>query len=200
MVSHFKDEFKRLIENGADPNTEINENTPLYWSTYYGYYEITELLLEKGADPNIANEYGSVPLYWSIWLGDKRMAELLLKKGADPNQTNNKGNLFSAVLYNRIEIADLLLKNGADPNKSNIYGDIPLHFAAHFNLDEMAKLLLKKGADPNIANNKGRTPLHLIVNESKTKELLEKQPRVVSLINICLRVIHYGSLKPIIPE
>ena len=75
---------KRLIELGLDVN-ELNRfgDTPLKGASQSrGSVEMVRLLLEHGADPNIAGMSGYSSMYR---LADPEIAELLIKAGGDPN-------------------------------------------------------------------------------------------------------------------
>jgi hypothetical protein len=56
-------EVKRLLDSGANVNGMVAGSTPLHLAIYYGRAEIIKLLLERGADPFLANEDKTVPGY-----------------------------------------------------------------------------------------------------------------------------------------
>ncbi len=94
--------------------------TPLLWAVYYNYYQISEYLLEKGADPNIksvqnqgAIPMGSTPLLVASYYGNAKIVELLLKHGADQNIRNNAGNTAHdvAAKYNFIPVLELMAQD-----------------------------------------------------------------------------------------
>lgn len=81
--------------------------------------EIIHILLENGADPNIANNLANSPLIWSIKA--KRsisIVQMLLEYGANVNSIGhmNKTALTWAKTHHQEDIIKLLLKYGADPN------------------------------------------------------------------------------------
>ena len=49
------------------------------------YKQIAQTFLEKGADPNITNDYGYTALKVAIEKGNHEIVQTLLKKGANPN-------------------------------------------------------------------------------------------------------------------
>ncbi|KIL60364.1 hypothetical protein M378DRAFT_83865, partial [Amanita muscaria Koide BX008] len=74
-----------LVENGADVNGKVKNNTYLQEASYEGNKDIVELLLDKGADVNAqGGEYGNA-LQAASLKGNKDIVELLLDKGADVN-------------------------------------------------------------------------------------------------------------------
>lgn len=95
--------------------------TPLLWATYYNYYEVIKLLLEKGADPNIGAEKG----YGSI------------SKGSTA--------LIVATYYGWAPTVGLLLQLGADRSIANSAGQTPLELAERYKFDEIAGMLKKGG-------------------------------------------------------
>ena len=56
---------------------------PLSSASYQGYKDIVKLLLEKGADPNIAHENGIAPLHLACLRGHTDIIKILLDAGAD---------------------------------------------------------------------------------------------------------------------
>lgn len=76
-------------------------------------------LLQKGANPNIADKKNVTPLMLSTQLGFKDGVEWLIKFRANIDQTNRGGEtaLIMAVNLRNPEMVRLLMKNGANPDK-----------------------------------------------------------------------------------
>ena len=116
---HYKEMIPLLLEAGADPNTKIGagrtaqkNSTVLSKMTSLTLnnkseeeYQIVEMFLSYGADPNIAQ-----PLMAAAYKGDVRLVKLFLEYGVDPNLKNNQGRtaLDIAIKKQQQEVIDLL--------------------------------------------------------------------------------------------
>jgi ankyrin repeat protein len=59
--------------------------TPLSYAAHHGNVHLTKFLLDKGADPESADqEYGQMPLHWATLSGQFEIVRLLLEAGVDP--------------------------------------------------------------------------------------------------------------------
>lgn len=83
-----------------------------------------ELLLARGADPNLANQEGNDPLMMSARHGLIDAVITLLKAGADPKRANRHGTtaLMQAARGHLVETARVLIRAGADPNQRDERG------------------------------------------------------------------------------
>lgn len=77
------DAMAYLLDNGADPNTADNSVTPLMFCANLGQKPICDLLLEHGADINLAGKYGLRPLDCALISGcGLDFIQYLVEKGA----------------------------------------------------------------------------------------------------------------------
>lgn len=84
-------------------------------STWLGY------LLQKGANPNLADKKGTTPLMLATQLGYVDGIDWLVRKKAVVDQTNRSGEtaLILAVQLRNLEAVRALLKAGANPDKTD---------------------------------------------------------------------------------
>ena len=114
----FIDEFKSLLASGmVDINCKWRGETLLHRTAQSGEHkESVQLLLLRGADPNVADKCGRRPLHWAAYYDWTEKAQMLIESGtADLNLTDKDGKtpLHLAVLMESKEIAKLLIDNGA---------------------------------------------------------------------------------------
>lgn len=116
----------------------------------------TRFLLDKGANPNIADGIGRSPLSCAAGEGFNALLKLLLTAPdiyVDVQKKDGDTALRLAVIHNQTESVRLLLEAGANPNIQNEDGNTPLIRAVAQGYTEITKLLLKHGANPHIRNN-----------------------------------------------
>lgn len=100
--------------------------------------EVIRILLDEGADPNIADNEGKTPLIANAW--DYEIAKLLLAHGANVNARARDG--FTPLLNaGTAELTRLLLEHGADPFAKTERGETALDWAKQMNRKDQAALL-----------------------------------------------------------
>jgi uncharacterized protein len=84
-------------------------------STWLGY------LLQKGANPNLADKKGTTPLMLATQLGYVEGIDVLTRRKAQVDQSNRAGEtaLILAVQLRNPEAVRALLKAGANPDKTD---------------------------------------------------------------------------------
>ena len=168
------------IDSGADIKARTIEwqrdlpvgSTPLHAAAGWARDPaVISLLVNAGAEVNIADEEGYFPLHRAAWHGIPAVVLALLDAGAEVDAWA-KGYgvdagwdytpLHEAAGENRnLEVAATLLRAGANVNARGEAGRTPLHRAAANNPDPaVVRLLLEAGAEVNARGTLGRTPLH----------------------------------------
>jgi uncharacterized protein len=114
-------------------------------STWLGY------LLQKGANPNLADKQGTTPLMLATQLNFIDGIDWLVSKKAQVDQTNRAGEtaLILAVQLRNSEAVRALLKAGANPDKRDS--------RAGYSARDYAKQDGRAGAILSIIENHGKT-------------------------------------------
>jgi ankyrin repeat protein len=116
--------------------------TPLVLATTLARINVTEWLLEFGANANALDTDGMAPLHRAVIA-------------------------FTHEPQKKIQLIDSLLKHGADINVTeNLYGMTPLHLAAATFNKDVVDFLLRSGADPVRRTKQGYTPTQLAQRSS----------------------------------
>ena len=151
--------------------------TPLYRTVIAGDIFATEILLKKGANPNIQCSMGETPLYQAVDMGKLDHVKLLINSGANPNivQEDGYSPLHSAVIRQNLLIVKVLLKHGANPNiKTNIYNQSPVHLAIKNDVDPMILLLLVQFNGSLLERDKfDKRPIDYIISK-EMRDAIEK--------------------------
>ncbi|MEI0525256.1 ankyrin repeat domain-containing protein [Brachyspira murdochii] len=172
-----KEMFKILVENGFDLESRIKADssdydyTPLMIAVYKEDYYMVKYLLDKGANPNTANNENKTALMIANDDGNYDISKLLIQQGANINTQDEYGitALMYATVSGNYEMVKFLLENGADINTKDNYGNTVLYYNIcydHYGKEERLEnakkifnLLIKYGADVNTKDNDGASLL-----------------------------------------
>jgi ankyrin repeat protein len=152
---------RALLDGGADVNdtSRVDHTTPLLIATINGQFDVAMLLVQRGANPNIASNVGMTPLYATIntqWAPKSRYPQ----PQAIQNQKATYLDLMKALLDAKANVNAKLgtqpwyfaFNNCGNANCGLEYLDGSTAFwraAYAVDVDAM-KLLEKYGADPNV--------------------------------------------------
>ena len=108
-----------------------------------GRAEVTELLLDAGADPNILTRQSVSAIDYATFDGHIDIIHRLVAAGADPNGGGDGTwtPLHHAVLYGNVELVEILLVAGADPTLVNTDGETAAQVARSRGYHAVARLI-----------------------------------------------------------
>ena len=151
-----------IISHGVDVNITNKMNiTALMIACKEGNKEAINVLLNAGADHNIADAYGHTWLHYAA--RNYRQPEVLqtiINHGVDVNVTNEHKitALMLACEKGNKDVINILLDAGADHNITDAYGDTWLHYAArNYWHPEVLHSLISHGVGVNATNRKNIT-------------------------------------------
>jgi hypothetical protein len=102
ILHNDEDGIKKAIKEGANLNKKIfhNNMTPLIYCVYNQDNHCAKILIDAGADINIADESNYTPLLLSAYLGNKEMVKILFSnKNVDVTRKTDKGRSFIDMNY-----------------------------------------------------------------------------------------------------
>ena len=114
---------REIYVGGVDPDERVSGHTALTMVACRSSAETVELLLDVGADPNLASRRRKTPLIYAAGCGNVPVVRVLLEAGADPNIAAPGGEaaISAARAAGEEAVVQLLLEAGAEaePVKSS---------------------------------------------------------------------------------
>ncbi|CAE7382391.1 unnamed protein product, partial [Symbiodinium sp. CCMP2456] len=144
--------------------------TALCFAAHEGRAEAIRLLMERAANPNIADDHGVTPLHYAcreppFHIEDDIAGLLLSYENVDANQRDLSGAtaIMVAAEVGRAEVIPSLLQcDRVEPNVTNIAGNSALFLAIIFNhLDVVLALLASHRVAVDLRSPNEETVLHL---------------------------------------
>uniref|UniRef100_A0A672IWG8 Kinase D-interacting substrate 220b n=1 Tax=Salarias fasciatus TaxID=181472 RepID=A0A672IWG8_SALFA len=142
------------------------------WAAYKGREEVTELLLEHGANPNTTGQQYSVyPIIWAAGRGHAHIVKVLLEHGAKVNCSDKYGTtpLIWAARKGHFDCVMHLLENGADVDQEGANSMTALIVAVRGGYTAVVKELLKRNPNVNMTDKDGNTALMIAAKEGFTE-------------------------------
>ena len=191
--------IETLIDLGANVNAQRTDDKviPLILSADWNNFMAVYLLLNHGADANIAVANGYTPLHWAVMKGYQNLVKLFLKKNALVNTQTADGNspLHAAVSNGFFDITKLLIKKGSNVNLQNKEGRTPLFLGVKNKHEQLIKLLIENEADVSIGYKENSTERFYLVRVKERGRAAWHYVLVKKhLLGLFLKLTNRGSL------
>ena len=165
--------LEAIISHSVDVNATNKKNeTTLMIACEKGNKDSINVLLNAGADPHIANDYGDIWIHAAVkGYCSKEVLQIIINHDTDVNATNKKNvtALMIACEKGNKDAINLLLDAGADPNISNADDDTCLQYAVYGDCcKEVLQAIICYGADVNATNKKNVTALMIACYKGNT--------------------------------
>jgi ankyrin repeat protein len=175
-----------FLEKGAKVQYSLDDkyDEPCYHAMHAARSaEMVQLLLDHGADPELADSHGDRPLHWYVRRSNIAAMRTILQRGANVDSASEgsasgrtlgpeRTPLYEAVRVKRsMDAVNILLEFGADVKKGDLMlnYNTPLHAAVMSGDMESVRLLLERWPEGVRAQNSAwYTPLHVAAEQGKT--------------------------------
>lgn len=192
-----------LLAANANPNVRDHfEQSPLWIAVHHNNYELSNLLVQFGAEVNFRNRQKKVPLVLLPILAQSLdILELLLKNGAKIRTEGKMGQtpLYLAVGYRNLDLIRILLRANCEldipSNKFCLLKPMtPIQYAFELGDETITKLLIRAGCPvKDIWLRKQNLPLALQAQPELEKWILKYVHNPLSLAHTARLVIRHIS-------
>jgi ankyrin repeat protein len=119
-----------LLEGGADVNyrSAYNGRIPLHLACQEGHESVVKVLLESGADVDVADICRKTPLHFACQEGHESVIKMLVENGADIDVADfcRMTPLHFACQEGHESVVKVLVESGADTHARDGEGRLPI--------------------------------------------------------------------------
>jgi uncharacterized protein len=182
---------KALLDAKADINAlDSDGNNALTLSILNTHYDLTQLLIDRGADPNIAAKNGRTSLYSAVEMHDVDWSPRPAHKEIDKTTSMD---IVHALLDHKANVNAQLTapapieKHAQDMgDKTMGAGTTPFMRAARSADTELMHLLLDKGADPKLFGKDNQTALMVASGVAWTDHIKGTEAEALEAVKLCV--------------
>ncbi|XP_028131929.1 uncharacterized protein LOC114327487 [Diabrotica virgifera virgifera] len=151
------------VPNSGDINAQGKlDRTLLHLASEAGEFDKVKLLLDRGANTEVQDEFGYTPIFLATQSEKWSIVKLLLDKGANIDAQDKEGHtlLHFAAQKDNLDMFQFLLDRGASIEVQDGRDWTPILYAAQSGKWGVVKLLISNGAKFNNEITYQGTPLH----------------------------------------
>ena len=191
--------IETLIDLGANVNAQRTDDkvTPLILTSAWNNFMAVNLLLDHGADANIAGADAYTPLHNAVTKGEQNLVKFFLEKNALVNTQNANGNspLHTAVSKGFFDITKLLVQKGSNVNLQNKEGRTPLFLGVKNKQKQLIKLLIENEADVTIGYKENSADrIYLVRGQDRGRAAWHYVLAKKHLLGLFLKVTNGGCI------
>jgi serine/threonine-protein phosphatase 6 regulatory ankyrin repeat subunit A/serine/threonine-protein phosphatase 6 regulatory ankyrin repeat subunit B len=158
---------ERLLKSGIDVNSRVDSEgrTAIMLAALEGISELTQLLIDHGADTRMSDKHGRTALHFGARVGDCLTISVLVSHGAVINPQNDRQYtaLMEAANSGKAEAVVCLVNLGAEIDRQD-GGDFTALMHAVWSHDlKTVEALLDAGADQTV-DEREETPLQRVLS------------------------------------
>lgn len=182
---------KVMLENGVDiNNVDVDNTNALVVSEMNKKYTFAKFLIDRGADPNIADAHGRTALYAAIDARNEDWSALPQRKLEDPYPSLD---LIKDLIARHADLNAKLTRplpgrSGMDGGDTSLdEGTTPLMRAARSGDVATMRILLEAGADPELKTKEGSTALLFAAGVGyRDKQTKGTEAEALEALKICV--------------
>jgi uncharacterized protein len=185
------DAAKALLDAKADINAvDSDGNNALTLSILNTHYDLTQMLINRGADPNIVAKNGRTALYSAVEMHDVDWSPRPAHKEIDKSTSMD---VIHALLDHKANLNAQLTapapieKHAQDMgDKTMAAGTTPFTRAARSADLELMHLLLDKGADPKLVGKDNQTALMVAAGVAWNDHIKGTEAEALEAVKLCV--------------
>ncbi|WP_262694288.1 ankyrin repeat domain-containing protein [Kordiimonas aquimaris] len=153
-----------LLDNGAGIDVvDVNNDPAINWAAYYGYTDMVEFLISRGAHTDITGH--GTPRQIAIRRGHQDLVELL----SDYTPTDGELALVRAIEEEDLEAFEQALADGISPDSLDKTGRPIIGMVARLGLSDFTQALINADVEVDKADDIGFTPLMEAAREGQVE-------------------------------
>lgn len=170
------DKDKRHIERMPNINSAfVNGNTVLHIAVKLGFYQMSNMIIDIGANIEKENNDGRTPLHMAIFYNRPTLVDLLISAGANLNAQDKEKNtpLMLATKRGFTNLVEMLLLSNAELPYKNIYQETVIDLIGRIEVYNVYHKYLSDAEIKEIDSGYSRTIINGHIRNTNRKDLID---------------------------